>query len=79
MSKPKKIEPKSAPVAPSQLVWSEERLAALDKKQLANLLDNLHTQQLAGRVSEATAQELAVRIRSRLPKPRAVRRKPVPV
>lgn len=75
MSKPKKIEPRPVPVLPSQIVWTEERLAALDTQQLANLLDNLHTQQLAGRVSPAIAEDLALRIRSRLPKPRAVRRR----
>jgi len=78
VSKPKKIEPKPIPVLPSQIVWTDDKLAALDDVQLANLLANLQTQQLAGRVSSATADELAVRIRLRLPKPRAVRRRRAP-
>ena len=67
MSKAKNVPLKPAYVPPSQIVWTDDRLAALDKGQLANLLDNLRTQRSNGRVSEATADELEVRIKSRLP------------
>ncbi len=40
---------------PSQLVWTEDKLATLDSKQLLNLLENLHTQRGCGRVAEETA------------------------
>lgn len=55
-------------VPPSQVVWDDERLSALDKDQLANLLTNLQTQLELGRISEETATDLERRIRSRLPK-----------
>jgi hypothetical protein len=67
MSKAKSVPAKPVYVPPSQIVWTDERLAALDTSQLANLLDNLQTQRACGRVPEATAVELEVRIRSRLP------------
>jgi len=61
---------------PSQLVWTDEKLATLDSKQLLNLLANLHTQRVCGRVAEETATELEQRIRARLPtRAVAVRRK----
>ncbi len=47
---------------PSQLVWTEDKLATLDSKQLLNLLENLHTQRGCGRVAEETATELEQRI-----------------
>ena len=70
---------RSAPQAPvfipppSRMVWDDEKLASLDKEQLTNLLNNLHTQLAIGRISEATAQELEGRILSRLPKATAAR------
>jgi hypothetical protein len=67
MSKAKNASAKPVYVPPSQLVWTEERLAVLDKDQLINLLSNLQTQRTSGRVSEATAEELEARIRARLP------------
>ena len=56
-------------VPTSQLVWDDERLNALDKDQLANLLANVPTQLAIGRISEETAVDLEQRIRSRLPAP----------
>jgi hypothetical protein len=53
--------------APSQIVWTDERLAALDKEQLINLLENLQTQRGSGRVAKDTADELEERIKARLP------------
>jgi hypothetical protein len=67
MSKARTIPQKPLYVPPSAVVWTEERLAALDTAQLINLLENLQTQRANGRVSEATAAEVEVRIRSRLP------------
>lgn len=67
MSKAKSVPAKPVYLPPSQIVWTDERLAALDKAQLTNLLDNLQTQRACGRVSESIAVELEVRIRSRLP------------
>jgi hypothetical protein len=63
-----KPPPQRAFVPPSQLVWNDERLSALDKDQLANLLANLQTQLELGRISEETATDLEQRIRARLPK-----------
>lgn len=62
-----KAAPPPVFVPRSQLVWSDEKLAALDTVQLGNLLDNLHKQVKSGRVSEETAADLALRIESRLP------------
>jgi hypothetical protein len=76
MSKAKNVSLKPAYVPPSQIVWTDERLAALDKDQLVNLLANLQTQRTSGRVSETTAIELEERIKARLPtRAIAVRRK----
>jgi hypothetical protein len=61
------ISTKSVFVAPSQLVWTDEKLAVLDTKQLVNLLDNLKTQLASGRVSTEVAADLEKRIESRLP------------
>lgn len=65
-------KPRSLPAAPlfvpkSQLVWTDEKLAALDTAQLGNLLDNLRVQVASGRVSEETAADLQKRIEARLP------------
>lgn len=67
MSKARSIPQKPVYVPPSVVVWTEERLAALDTPQMINLLANLQTQRACGRVSEATAAELEVRIKARLP------------
>ena len=67
MSKARSVPQKPAYVPPSAVVWTEERLAALETAQLINLLANLQTQRACGRVSEATAAELEVRIKARLP------------
>ncbi|HQR20918.1 MAG TPA: hypothetical protein PLE54_14815 [Burkholderiaceae bacterium] len=67
MSKARSVPQKPAYVPPSEVVWTEERLAALSTTQLINLLANLQTQRASGRVSEATAADLEVRIRARLP------------
>jgi hypothetical protein len=76
MSKAKNVLLKPAYVPPSQIVWSDERLDALDKGQLTNLLANLQAQRSFGRVSEATAAEVEERIKSRLPAPStSIRRK----
>lgn len=76
MSKSKNVPLKPAYIPPSQIVWTDERLSALDKDQLVNLLANLQTQRSSGRVSETTAVELEERIKARLPaRAVAVRRK----
>jgi len=67
MSKAKNAPQRPAYIPPSRLVWTEERLAALDKAQLRALLDNLQVQRNNGRVAEETAAELEPRIRARLP------------
>lgn len=76
MSKNKPPPPQPAFIAPSRLVWDDERLRALDKKQLANLLVNLRTQLAVGKISEETASDLEMRIRSRLPRPARSTRRP---
>jgi hypothetical protein len=78
MSKAKNVPLKPTYTPPSLVVWTDERLAALDKTQLANLLENLQTQLTSGRVSEATAVDLEVRIKSRLPTPKAAPRRKRP-
>jgi hypothetical protein len=78
MSKAKNVQLKPAYTPPSLVVWTDERLAALDKSQLANLLENLQTQRTSGRVSEDTAADLEVRIKSRLPTPKAAPRRKRP-
>lgn len=75
MSKAKNVPLKPTYIPPSLVVWTDERLAALDKTQLSNLLENLRTQLNCGRVSEATAVDLEGRIRSRLPTPKAAPRR----
>ena len=75
MSKAKNVQLKPVYTPPSLVVWTDERLAALDKSQLANLLENLQTQRSSGRVSEATAVDLEEKIRSRLPTPKAAPRR----
>jgi len=76
MSKQKNAPAKPVFHTPTQMDWNEERLAALGKEQLLNLLQNLQTQRGSGRVAEETAAELEQRIRARLPaRAVAVRRK----
>lgn len=67
MSSAKNIPNKPVFVTPSQLVWTDERLATLDTTQLGNLLDNLKTQTANGRVATDVAADLEKRIESRLP------------
>jgi len=67
MSKHKKQPTKPVYTPPSQLVWSEERLAALDEKQLVTLLENLQTQRENGRINSETAADVEERIKARLP------------
>lgn len=67
MSKARSAPVKPVFIPPSQIVWTDERLAALDKEQLINLLANLQIQRTNGRVPEATAVELEVRIKGLLP------------
>jgi hypothetical protein len=52
---------------PSQMNWSDEKLAQLSKEQLISLFENLKTQREEGRVSEEAAHDLARRIAERLP------------
>ena len=54
-------------VPPSQMNWTDEKLAGLDTAQLKSLLENLSTQRTSGRVSEEIAAELTTRITARLP------------
>jgi hypothetical protein len=75
MSKARNAPLRPAYVPPSRIVWTEERLAVLDKAQLRTLLDNLQVQRSSGRVAEETAAELEQRIRSRLPAPSAAPRR----
>lgn len=75
MRKAKNVPLKPTYTPPSLVVWTDERLAGLDKTQLANLLENLQTQLTTGRVSEATAVDLEARIKSRLPTPKAAPRR----
>lgn len=67
MSKARSAPAKPVYTPPSQIVWTDERLAALGKEQLINLLANLQTQRSNGRVSEEIAVELEVRIKGLLP------------
>jgi hypothetical protein len=76
MSKPKTLSTAPVFVPKSQLVWTDEKLQALDTVQLGNLLDNLGVQLASGRVSEETAADLQRRIEARLPaRELALRRK----
>lgn len=67
MSKARSAPVKPVFIPPSQIVWTDDRLAALGKDQLINLLANLQTQRSSGRVSEEIAVELEVRIKGLLP------------
>lgn len=67
MSKPKTLSTAPVFVPKSQLVWTDEKLQALDTAQLVNLLDNLHIQLASGRITEETAADLQKRIEARLP------------
>lgn len=63
---------KSTPVnrvflPPSQMSWTDEKLALLSKEQLLNLLDNLQTQRESGRVTAQAADEVTGLIAARLP------------
>ncbi len=52
---------------PSQLTWTDDKLAALSKEQLLNLFENLQTQRQSGRVMPQAADELERLISARLP------------
>jgi hypothetical protein len=67
MSKHKKQPVRPVYTPPSQVVWSDERLAALDDKQLVTLLENLKVQVESGRVASETAADVEERIKARLP------------
>jgi len=67
MRKLKEVLARPVVVKPSAIIWSDEKLAALDVAQLGNLLDNLPTQLARGRISEEAAANLEKRIESRLP------------
>jgi hypothetical protein len=67
MSKAKAAPLRPAYVPRSQIIWTDERLDALDNEQLLNLLGNLPQQRASGRVAHDTADELEVRIKARLP------------
>jgi len=75
MSKAKNVPLKPVYTPPSQIVWTDERLATLDKAQLTTLLGNLQQQRLSGRVSEAIAADVEERIKARLPAPSATQRR----
>jgi len=52
---------------PSQMNWTDEKLASLSKEQLITLFENLQTQREAGRVTAQAADDLARLITGRLP------------
>ncbi len=52
---------------PSQMHWTDEKLASLSQEQLVTLFENLQTQREAGRVSAQAAEDLARLITERLP------------
>jgi hypothetical protein len=52
---------------PTQMDWTDEKLAALSKEQLVNLFANLKIQRDTGRVSEQVAEDISRRIAERLP------------
>jgi len=52
---------------PSQMSWTDEKLAELSRSQLITLFENLQTQRETGRVSAPAADELARLITGRLP------------
>ena len=51
--------PKPVFHTPTQMDWTDDKLAALSNDQLVTLLGNLRTQRASGRVKEDTADELA--------------------
>lgn len=52
---------------PSQMNWTDEKLAALSKEQLITLFENLQTQRETGRVTPQAADDLSRLITERLP------------
>ena len=52
---------------PSQMNWTDEKLAALSQGQLITLFENLQTQRESGRVTAQAAEDLARLIAGRLP------------
>ncbi len=52
---------------PSQMHWTDEKLASLSKEQLITLFENLQTQRESGRVTAQAAEDLARLIAERLP------------
>ena len=52
---------------PSQMNWTDEKLAALSQGQLITLFENLQTQREAGRVTAQAADDLTRLITERLP------------
>ncbi len=52
---------------PSEMNWTDEKLAALSKEQLLNLFENLQTQRESGRVTAQAADDLARNISALLP------------
>lgn len=65
----RKSPPAPKPVfqTPTQMNWTDEKLAALSSDQLVTLLRNLDVQRAAGRVQDDTADDLTKRIFARLP------------
>jgi hypothetical protein len=59
--------PKPVFHTPTQMNWTDEKLAALSSDQLVTLLRNLHVQRSSGRVLDETADDLTKRIYARLP------------
>ena len=59
--------PKPVFHTPTQMNWTDDKLAALSSDQLVTLLRNLHVQRSSGRVLDETADELTKRIYARLP------------
>jgi len=52
---------------PSQMHWTDEKLASLSKEQLLTLFENLQTQRESGRVTPQAADDLTRLISERLP------------
>src|SRR5512139_4100939 len=52
---------------PSQMQWTDEKLASLSREQLLTLFENLQTQRESGRVTPQAADDLARLIGERLP------------
>ncbi|MCU0952202.1 MAG: hypothetical protein MUC68_14380 [Burkholderiaceae bacterium] len=59
--------PKPVFHTPTQMNWTDEKLASLSEAELLSLLSNLATQRSSGRVADTVADELTVRIHARLP------------